>query len=176
MYTAIKMKVISITALVVALLGTYLLPFKSTVLPGRDMKDLWYDTRPVLRYQIKGHTRVIDAKVNKQNTFTVNYTLEYIFRYSYKRHVYIQAFREPIHRFDIDHLYTKYKISNITAHTLTSHQIDIYVCTYIEIENFAEAVHQNTGIVDGTTGHSFIVRILSANDSVLLKPSASVEF
>ncbi|KAK4036895.1 hypothetical protein OUZ56_028933 [Daphnia magna] len=48
-------------------------------------KDLMYDTWPVLRYQIKVHTRMIDAKLNKEYSFTVNSTLEYICQYSYKQ-------------------------------------------------------------------------------------------
>ncbi|KAK4036877.1 hypothetical protein OUZ56_028914 [Daphnia magna] len=97
-------------------------------------KDLMYDTRPVLRYQIKVHTRVIDAKLNKEYSFTVNSTLEYICQYSYKQD------RTNPYRFDINHLYTKYKILNLTAHTLTSSSKLTYMYSSVELHKHSNAL------------------------------------
>lgn len=89
-----KIKLLSITALVAALLGTYLAALQIDSLARAKYafkrnshsvvrKDLRYETNSVSRYQQKVHTRVIDAKLNQKYSFAVNSTLEYIFQYSY---------------------------------------------------------------------------------------------
>ncbi|XP_046440866.1 SID1 transmembrane family member 1-like isoform X2 [Daphnia pulex] len=97
MDTATKIKLLTVTALVTALLGTYFTALHIDSLARERYifkrnshsvvrKDLSYENS-VSRYQQKVHTKVIDAKLFQKYSFNVNSTLEYIFQYSYKQDI-----------------------------------------------------------------------------------------